>query len=263
MQFAFDLISDLHTETWDGPFDWSTRATSPYCVVLGDVARNRQVLFETLEHLGDCYHAVFYIDGNEEHAEYYNGIASSYKNLEVNLEKIPNVTYLQDNVVIVDGVAILGTNGWWSYDLDPLISPEESLAWFRDRASVTDDVAIAIRHLAAADTSYMKNSVKRLQAHMDVKKIVMVTHTVPCAELINHDIALSNTNRFNTMGNPHLLSALESDLENKIDTWCFGHYHGSIDQRRHGIRFVNNCRGKGGSPYSKYVYHPLRIEIDF
>ena len=40
MKFAFDLISDLHIETWPD-FDWTGQATSPYCVVAGDVARDR------------------------------------------------------------------------------------------------------------------------------------------------------------------------------------------------------------------------------
>ena len=66
MTFAFDLISDLHVETWP-KFDWTGQATAPYCVVAGDVARDRGRLLETLYHLGECYlGGVFYIDGNEE-----------------------------------------------------------------------------------------------------------------------------------------------------------------------------------------------------
>ena len=44
MQLAFDLISDLHIGTWDGEFDWSGRATSPHCIVLGDVCEDRASL---------------------------------------------------------------------------------------------------------------------------------------------------------------------------------------------------------------------------
>jgi hypothetical protein len=65
MQFNFDLISDLHL----GPhetFDWTDQATSPVCVVAGDISRDIEVTKETLEHLGKCYQAVFYIDGNNE-----------------------------------------------------------------------------------------------------------------------------------------------------------------------------------------------------
>jgi len=51
MQLAFDLISDLHVDTWDTQFDWSGQPTSPHCVVIGDVCENRNLLYSTLEHL--------------------------------------------------------------------------------------------------------------------------------------------------------------------------------------------------------------------
>ena len=112
------------------------------------------------------------------------------------------------------------------------------------------------------DANYLVSSVKRLQTHQDVKKIVIATHTVPVPQLIAHDIDLADSFKFNLMGNRHMLSALEADTEHKIHTWCFGHYHGKVDQTRAGIRFVNNCRGRGHTPWSQYVYHPLRIVID-
>jgi predicted phosphodiesterase len=91
----------------------------------------------------------------------------------------------------------------------------------------------------------------------------MVTHTVPLPELIYHDIELADRLPFNTMGNRFMQNALEMDTEHKIDTWCFGHYHGKIDQYREGVRYVNNCRGRGNTPYSQYAYHPLRITVEY
>jgi hypothetical protein len=58
MTFAFDLISDLHVETWDS-FNWTGQPTSPYCVVAGDVSRDHVQVAQTLEHLnefGDYVH---------------------------------------------------------------------------------------------------------------------------------------------------------------------------------------------------------------
>ena len=117
--------------------------------------------------------------------------------------------------------------------------------------------------MSSTDALYMVNSVKRLQTHQDVQKIVMVTHTVPDPALIAHDIDLDGSMRFNTMGNRLMMQAMAQDTEKKIHTWCFGHYHGSVDQTRSGIRFVNNCRGRGDSPWAKHVYYPQRIVIDF
>lgn len=261
MSFAFDLISDLHVETWAG-FDWTDQATSTYCVVVGDIARDRKLVIDTLKHLGQCYKAVFYIDGNDEHRYYYNDLNSSYADLVRQIRKINNVVYLQDNVVVVDGVAILGTNGWWTYDLNPNIDAEQTSLWFQHQAKVGSDVAKIAGRMATNDAQYMTQSVKRLQTHSDVQKIVCVTHTVPDARLIDHDIGLVNTLRFNTMGNSFMMRALSADTEKKIHTWCFGHYHGSVDQIREGVRFVNNCKGRGDTDYKKYVYHPLRITVD-
>jgi len=263
MQLAFDLISDLHIDSWDRDFDWTGQATSPHCIVVGDVCQNRQLLYKTLTHLGQCYQAVFYVDGNDEHVRSIDNLGTSYRDLAKQIEKIPNVVYLQDNVVVINGVAVLGTNGWWGFDFDSSLDPEEVRDWWCDHNSLTPEHYTAVRRASTTDANYMIASVRRLQTHQDVKKIVMVTHTVPMPELISHDIDLANKLKFNIMGNRHMLNALDVDTERKIDTWCFGHYHGKVDQYRDGVRYVNNCRGRGNTTWSQYVYHPLRVVVDY
>ena len=262
MTFAFDLISDLHIETW-GEFDWTRRATSPICVVAGDIGSDRTLVLKALAHLGQCYQAVFYVDGNDEHQLGLNDLGTSYREFIAQVERIPNVVYLQDNVVIVDGVGILGTNGWWGFDFDLGVDPEQSALWCQETYDLSSATTKTIARLSNTDAAYMAASVKRLQTHRDVKKIVMVTHTVPDPALIAHDIGLDGSMRMNVMGNRLMMQALAADTEHKIHTWCFGHYHGSVDQTRSGVRFVNNCRGRGDTTHSQYVYHPKRIVIDF
>lgn len=262
MSFAFDLISDLHLETWRDEFDWHGRATSPFCVIAGDLARDRGYVVNALNHLSQCYQAVFYIDGNDEHYYQLDNLSLSYADLVDQVEHIPNVVYLQDNVVVVDGVAFVGTNGWWGFDLDLSIDPDQSEKWCQEKYKLSPIVTENISRLATNDAAYMISSIKRLQTHRDVKKIVMVTHTVPDPQLIAHDIDLDGSLRFNTMGNRYMMQALGADTERKIHTWCFGHYHGSVDQVRSNVRFVNNCRGRGDTDYCQPVYHPKRIVID-
>ena len=263
MKLAFDLISDLHIETWDQPFDWSGMATSMLCLVTGDVSKDRQVLIDTLTHLGECYRAVFYIDGNDEHRNTYQDLGTSYRTLAEDISSIPNVTYLQDNVVIVDGIAFLGTNGWWNFDFDDQIDYDETRQWFEDRYGLTSMETNSIEAMAFQDFAYLTKSVERLQKHADVKRIVLATHTVPMVGLIDHDVELDGQYRKNCTGNSHILRALTNDTENKVAAWCFGHYHSAIDRTIHGIRFVSNCRGRGDTTWKKSVYNPLRIEIDF
>ena len=262
MHFTFDLISDLHLETWPGKFDWTGQSTSPFCVIAGDIAKDQNLVVEVLENITQCYQAVFYIDGNDEHKHNMTAIGTSYAKLAHRIKQIKNCVFLQDNVVVVDGIAILGTNGWWTYDLDMAIDSDQTSLWFQEQCVVNSSVAKTVGRLAMTDASYMLSSVKRLQTHNDVKKIVCVTHTVPNGSLISHDIGLADTLRFNTMGKSLMMRALAADTENKLHTWCFGHYHGSVDQIRQGVRFVNNCRGRGDTEWRQYVYNPLRIVVD-
>ena len=260
MSFSFDLISDLHIESWSD-FDWTDQATSPYCVVAGDVSIDRRILIDTLTHLGQCYAGVFYIDGNDEHKMFLSDLGDSYKNLQEVISTIPNVIYLQDNVVVINGVAILATNGWWTYDFDPLLDFDQSVRWYEEKAQVSNSVACAINGIAYHDSAYLMNSVKKLQTHADVHSIVLVSHTVPAPRIIAHDPDLSYTWRFNCMGNRHLQLALDEDTENKIKVWAFGHYHRPVDQEFNGIRYVNNCRGRGDTEWRQSVYFPKRITL--
>jgi predicted phosphodiesterase len=262
MQFAFDLISDLHIDTYTD-FDWEGQPTAPVAVVAGDVGRDRNQVCRALRHLGQQYQAVFYIDGNDEHADYRENLGQSYSDLVRRVQRLKNVVFLQDNVVVIDGVAILGTNGWWAFDFDTDLDSELCAEWYAHKENLSPAAVHGIRKMAATDAAYMLTSIKRLQTHQDVKRIVMVTHTVPDPALVSHDIDIYQTERFNMLGNRYMMQALAADTENKIHTWCFGHYHGSVDQTRGGIRFVNNCKGRGDTPWKRHVYHPQKIVIDY
>lgn len=261
MTFAFDLISDLHVETWD-QFDWTGQPTSPYCVVAGDVSRDHDEIAQTLDHLSQCYAGVFYIDGNEEHRHYLDDLGHSYRDLKHKVEAQNGVVYLQDNVVIINGVAILATNGWWSYDFNPEIDYDTSQAWYREHAQTSQGTADAITGISYHDAAYMSNSVRKLQTHQEVRSIVMVTHTLPSPWLCSHDPDLADQPRFNCMGNPHLEMALDEDTECKIKVWAFGHYHRPVDRDLGGIRYVSNPRGRGNTPWCQSAYYPKRIEVE-
>lgn len=262
MKLAFDLISDLHVETWGQPFDWTGQPTSMICVVAGDISRDRDLVVKTLKHLSEVYRVVLFIDGNDEHRFTLGDLGDSYRSLVEEISSIKNVVYLQDNVCIIDGVAFIGTNGWWTYDLDPNVDYDQTKLWFQDRYQVDRNIADAIEAMALQDYAYLAKSVEKLQTHLEVKKIVVVTHTVPALELIDHDIGLNESYRINSSGNSHIVKAIRNDTEGKIHTWCFGHYHGDVDSVNHQIRFVNNCRGRGGTPWCKEIYYPKRIVID-
>lgn len=261
MTLAFDLISDLHVETW-GDFDWTHRATSPICVLAGDVAQDPQILKHTLEHLVENYQKVFYIDGNEEHKYNWDDLDSNYEDIASMAADIPDLVYLRDNVVMIQGVAFLGSNVWWDWNFDSDIDQSQSKAWFQDRQKCNPHVPDMIEAHAKNDLAYLYNSIRRLQMHQDAKKIVLISHTVPSRDLIKHDLSLEGSYRINTMGNSLASTLRNADSEQKISHWCFGHYHAPIDRVIDSVRYVNNCRGRGDTPYCQYAYHPIRIEVE-
>jgi UDP-2,3-diacylglucosamine pyrophosphatase LpxH len=262
MIFSFDLISDIHRETWTH-FDWTGQPTAPYCIVAGDIARDRALVVDTLEQLSEVYQGVFYIDGNDEHKDYIEDLGQSYLELEALISQIPKVVYLQDNVVVINGVAILATNGWWTYDFDPLLEYDQSIQWVQEKDGSTLSAAQSIGGVGYHDAAYMVNSVSKLQKQKDVMAIVLVTHTVPSPWIINHDPELTDTWRFNSMGNRHMDSVFDEDTENKIKAWCFGHYHMPIDTIKDNCRYISNPRGRGNTPYSQAAYYPKRITIKY
>jgi len=261
MKIAFDLISDLHIETWDTEFEWSGQATSPICVVAGDVARDPTVLKTTLEKISKCYKLTIFIDGNEEHKHNWDDLAHGPERIHEIVNSVDGCVYLHDNVVVYNGVAFLGTNGWWDWNFDPSIDTYQSFKWFCDQYKCNEIVPYIIDGLATSEAEYLCRSVSRLQMHPDIKEIVIVTHTIPMFKLVEHDTLLDGTYRMNIMGNTRLQNIFSADTENKIKTWCIGHYHGVIDSVIDGVRYVNNCRGRGDTEFRQVAYYPRRVEL--
>jgi predicted phosphohydrolase len=186
----------------------------------------------------------------------------SYEDLDHSISHIPNVTYLYQRVVMLNGIAIVGVNGWWTFDLDINLDQEQAWTFFLDRYKIPEEQAGIVLECAYRDSVYLQNTIDKLQTHKDVKKILVVSHTVPGLDFIKHDSELSDTYRINLMGNSQLLNCLEQDTNKKITNWVFGHYHGRVDQAAHNIRFCNNPKGRADDIYNS-PYFPLRIDIEF
>lgn len=258
-QISFDIISDLHTDNQH--FDWSHQPTAPNCIVLGDVASELAHVVGTLEHLASVYQHVFYLDGNAEHVKCYDNLGHSYRALQTAVEGIDNLTYLQDNVVIVNGLAIVGTNGWWTYDFDKSKDTLAAISEYAREHHVHEDVAATIYQLALSDSSYLANSIKRLQRHADVKTIIVCSHTVPLPCLISHDTVLGASPALSIMGNSTMIESVKHDTEGKVKFWLFGHYHGQVDREIGGIRFICNGRGRLEDANRRKPYYPRRLEF--
>jgi hypothetical protein len=227
MEIGFDIIGDLRLDPNES-FNWENKATSLYCVITGNVTYNMRTLWQTLAHLSKFYQALFYIPGP---LEYISGDDADKRTLEIlQLAKtIPNLTVLYQNVVIIDGIAILGCNGW--EDENP-------------------DFEHLLNTLRLDDIAYLNKSIDRLQKHLDVKKIFIVSSAVPKKELY---FGLEPAKAHKRV---HLDFALGGDTEHKVTHWAFGTYEKLVDTNINNVRYVNNPY------YKKLPYWAKRITID-
>lgn len=230
MIFAFDIISDLNLGP-DDDFDWNGKPTSLFCLIPGNISVDPGIVRKTLKHLSTMYQGVFYIDGSVEHID-PRMKSMIFEDLTTACEGVKNVVYLHNNVVIVEGTAIVGINGWYK-NYESLSTADE----FDIRANCYEDIA------------YLDKTIEKLQIHNDVKSIVVISSSVPSDELYYGEAP-------GPKEEIQPVHASLRDTEHKIKHWVFGTYNKLVDTTINDIHFVNNGR------FGQDPYYPKRIELD-
>lgn len=227
MEIGFDVIGDLHLQP-DETFKWENKATSLYCIIAGNISSDVRTVIQTLSHLSKLYHGVFYIPGYLE----YDGLDDiHYRTDELAsvCSHFGNVTLLYRNVAIIDGIAITGVNGW---------------AQVTEEYTITNMQKIYERE---DDFMYTCNTITKLQKHLDVKKIVVVSNTVPKTELYFGQ-------------KPKLISEIHDmsecllrDTEKKVSHWIYGTYENVVDITINNINYINNSYFKRKNYWAKRI----------
>lgn len=230
MTISFDIISDLNLSPEDS-FNWEGKATSLYCVVAGNISNDLRTIYQTLAHLSRFYQGIFYTIGSLEYegATDINQRTDEIFKVNKNLEK---VVMLHHHVVIIDGIAIVGANGWYG-----------------DITASDMKTDIAIENQRYEDLYYLKSTLERLQKHLDVKKIMIVSHSVPGVDLYFGEEPGATDAQLS------LDLILPSDTEKKVSHWVYGTYGKVVDTVINGINYLNN------SYYKRTPYWAKRIEI--
>ena len=229
MKISFDIISDLRL-TEESKFTWEDNVTSLFCIVAGNLSDDSKVIQKTLSYLSTLYQGIFYIDGSLEHPEITSRL-EKVAELDKICRSINNTVYLHNNVIVMNGIGIVAVNGWYgNYPVKELGDDLLTEAYRRE------------------DMIYLYNTLKKLQLHVDVKNILVVSNSVPNKSLYFHEIEGFIDNFCPTL-------TLEADTEKKVKTWIFGTYNKKVDISRENINFVANPK------IEKEPYFPKRIEI--
>lgn len=232
MELGFDVISDLRLGPEDS-FNWEGKPTSLYCLVAGNVSSDVRTIFQTLAHLSKLYQGVFYIPGTLEYQDVEDITVRTEHILNV-CSKIHNLAALHHNVVLIDGVAILGANGWGEQP---------------DTYSFKKQIEVDAARLE--DAAYLHKGIEKLQMHLDVKKIIIITSAVP-----NRELFFGQEPKFLDYTIP-LQTALISDTENKVSHWVYGTYDKDVITNIGYINYINN------SYLNKNPYWAKRINVEF
>jgi hypothetical protein len=224
-EIGFDIISDLNLGPNDS-FNWENKATSLYCIIAGNISSNLRTVIQVLIHLSTKYQGVFFVPGKLEY-ETSDDLYKRTKDLSAIADNIPGVVMLHQNVVVLDGVAILGTNGWGNI--------QKSL-------DVKNMIMTAAKY---EDFTYLVGSLGKLQKHLDVKKIVLVTSAVPHEDLYFSEIPEDVVDQI------PLHDVLKADSERKVSHWIFGTYNKPVDTYINNINYLNNPYNEFGPYWAK------------
>jgi hypothetical protein len=226
---TIDLISDLKIEDVT-EFDWEHKSTSLYCIIAGNLSSDYDVLYEVLATLSKKYVGVFYIDGSLEHESLYEYEENVEKIKDI-CDEIPNVVYLHDNVVVMNGIAFIGINGWYNSTIE---------------LQELDELH-ALRYYRNQDIAYLGKTLKGFQDNEEVDKIIVISSSVPNDSLM-FDPALSTND-------PEPCLSLVMDFNHKVNVWLYGGSSIPADTTYENRRFVNNPK------FVNQPYWPKCIEI--
>lgn len=227
MDINFDIISDLNLSEND-KFEWDDKVTSLFCIVAGNISDDLRVVEKTLTYLSTLYQGVFYIDGSLENLnlELRDDTISTLHKI---CKKINNTVYLHSNIIIFNGVAIIGINGWYGNHHEYTLSDN-----------------LKIESMRRDDLVYLYNTIKRLQIHIDVKKIIVVSNSVPDKKLYFNEM-----DGFIDDIGPSI--ALKPDTEKKVKTWVFGTYNKMVEKSIGNVMYVSNPKGQEQNYWAKRI----------
>ncbi|WP_426178495.1 metallophosphoesterase [Pseudomonas sp. TWRC1-2] len=227
------IYSDLHLEF--ASYDMPALDPSIDLVILGgDIDKKCRGVKWANEHF-TC--PVAYVCGNHE---YYDG------HIDRTLTKMrdaaePHVHVLENDLVVLNGVRVLGTTGWTDFSSTGDQVAASRVAWERMNDFGYIRIDEGYRRLRPADLIARNHAAKSWLteelARPFVGKTIVITHHSPSSLVVGskHD--------------GHLNAAYTNDwprLIEQADLWVFGHTHEFVDVELAGCRIVSNPRGYPG-----------------
>lgn len=235
------ILSDLHLEVEALAEPLVEPDGADVLVVAGDVVNS---IAKGIRWLSESVSIpVVYVAGNHEF--YRNSVIEGLEEGKAEAARHPNVHFLDDDVVVIDGVRFIGATLWTDFRL----MGGQPLAMEHARGAMNDYRAISWRKKPSWERFLPRHSYdmhERSRAFIATAlkvpfdgPTVVVTHHCP------HPGSVADRFRGDLLN-----AAFTSDLTDVIeigrpDLWVHGHTHDPFDYDVEGTRIVCNPRGYG------------------
>lgn len=259
------LCSDIHLEFGYLPIENTHGAD--VLLLAGDVCvangfsreQDKDSYHSFFKQCSDQFKDVVYIMGNHEH---YNGdFCTSYQILKTELDKYPNIHFLEKEFRIIKGVMFIGATLWSDFNRQNPNSMFTAERRMNDYRVIKN--SLKSRRLLALDVLFEhQQTLEKINDFYNAHDlpIVMVGHHAPSLKSVKpmyeYDYDING--------------AYRSDLEEfimakpRIKLWVHGHTHSEFDYMVGETRVVANPRGYVGyerGSQEENPYYPLIIEI--
>ncbi|MDM9628562.1 metallophosphoesterase [Rhizobium sp. S152] len=237
------IFSDLHLE-FGSRFNVDPPSDADIAICAGDVLTNGVV--PSLRWLGERLShriPVVFVGGNHE---YYNGSISEGIAAARAVSDYPNLHYLENGQVEIDGITFVGGTLWSDFRLSGF-KPE--VAMFHAERDMND-----YRKIKLSKTPYVKfRPIYAYRKHVETRdfiaselrrlrgqKVVVVTHHAPSVRSIEESF------RFDPISASYASDLEELIFETGPALWVHGHVHHRNDYMLDACRVISNPRGYPG-----------------
>jgi predicted phosphodiesterase len=244
---TFQIVSDVHIESNKTTLCDVIKPIAPILILAGDVGQptddNYHIFFE---YVTSNWEKIIYVSGNHE---YYDTTGIMTMNRVDNMindmvDKYDNLYYLNNDVIEIDGITIIGSTLW----SNPI--HDEKLNDFK--MNIFDDIGtITLPRFRKLNTDCIDFLEKTLKYKKG--KTIVITHFLPLKNKY-----IPNSKYITT---PEMDSYLGNDLEylmNKTDIWISGHTHQIFDIDYNGTKWLCNAYGQS---FENMKYTPMTFKL--
>lgn len=253
------IFSDLHLE-YDSSYTLPIIPDADLCLCTGDIydrgpSRSLRWLNETIAHKMP----VLFVPGNHEfyHSTIREGLAEAQR-LAATLD---NVTLLNNQFVILDGIRFIGTTLWTDFMLqnDRISAMKYAASSMNDYEHILNS-KLPFSRFTPEDSYHLHQEamsfIQETTTHQEPLPTVVLTHHAPSA--------LSVSEKFQDHPiTPAFVSALEDQIISMDPVlWVHGHTHRAFDYKLGRTRVICNPRGYAREASNKSFNPTLVIDLN-